>query len=322
MKRHLSATLIAALLVAIPAVLRADTIYYREPGKASIQSVSGTIVKEAGGFMEIATTDGRTISIPQNTVFQIVRGSTPDPRSGSQSAPSSPTHSPYSAPAPAAATSKPADVLDEYHGTSQFPAAAAAARGASFEESHPPAIKYHYGFKGGLTSSNVRAEQQEFEDSGSLRGYAFGFWWGVPVVNRLSVQAEALFSMRGDSESEAGYNYSTRLGYFDLPILGKLNFFPDAAIQPSFFAGPSLGFNVSAHSKLEGESGEADIDVKDRVGTVDFGLAIGGGLDFRRGGRTFGVDVRYIKGLSNVADGANGSAHNESIAIMGSIGLK
>jgi hypothetical protein len=160
------------------------------------------------------------------------------------------------------------------------------------------------------------------EEGGSLLGYAIGLWWGVPLSRRLTFQTEALFSMKGDSESAAGYTASTHLGYFDLPLLAKVGFLPDAPVQPSLFAGPSLAFNLSAHSGLEGEGSEVDVDVKDQVGTFDLGLMIGGGLDFEKGGRTFGVDLRYSRGLLDVADGVNGSAHNEVFTVMGSIGLK
>jgi hypothetical protein len=136
------------------------------------------------------------------------------------------------------------------------------------------------------------------------------------------IQTEALFSMKGDSESAAGYTASTHLGYFDLPVLAKFGFLHDAPVQPSLFAGPSLAFNLSAHSGLEGEDLEVDVDVKDQVGAFDLGLVIGGGLDIERGGRTFGVDLRYSRGLLDVGDGVSGSARNEVFAVMGSIGLQ
>lgn len=303
--RHLSPALFVALLVVSirPTVVRADTIYYRQVDVAAIQSVSGKIVREANGLLEIATADGRTVSIPRRDVFQIV----PETRSAE------------GGPEPA----EQADALEEYPGVEQFPAASALARGATFDEVHSrSSFAYHYGFKGGMNISNVRADPQELEEGGSLRGYAFGFWLGLPLSYYLTIQPEVIFSMKGDSETAAGYTASTHLSYFDLPVLAKVGFLHDARIQPSLFVGPSLGLNLAAHSSLEGEDGEIDMDVKDQVGTVDLGLVIGGGLDFGKGGRTFGVDVRYSRGLSDVESGSNGSAHNEAITVMGSIGLR
>lgn len=295
--RHLSLAIFVALLVAFfgPSVLRADTIYYREAGVPAIQSASGTIVRETDDLLEIKTTDGRTVSIAREDVFNIIREA-PSTEGGHDTA----------------------DALEE-----EFPAASALARRSTLGGTRSPLdVAYHYGFTGGMNISNLPADPQELEESGSLLGYAFGMWWGVPLSRHLTIQTEALFSMKGDSESVGGYTTSTRLGYFDVPVLARFGFLHDAPVRPSLFVGPSLGINVSAKSKLEGEGGEVGIDVKDQVGTLDLGLVVGGGLDFRAGRRTFGVDVRYSRGLRDIGDGANGSARNEVIAVMGSIGLR
>ena len=51
-------------------------------------------------------------------------------------------------------------------------------------------------------------------------------------------------------------------------------------------------------------------------------LVVGGGVDFPLGGRSMGVDLRYSRGLLDVADGVNGSARNEAFAVMWSIALR
>jgi outer membrane protein with beta-barrel domain len=332
--RHLSPAVFVALLVAsaYPAVLRADTIYYRKADVASIQTVSGTIVREANGRLEIATTDGRTVSIARGDVFQIVRGGPAGREAPAANAPAANAQAAVEAPAPGQASKSlyvreaPAaqESMDQVEIPAGFSAASELARRSSLDDDTTPLrpVSVHYGLKGGLSTSNMRADPQELEDSGSLRGYAFGIWWGMPLWNRLTFQTEALFSMKGDSESAGGYTASTHLSYIDVPLLAKFGFLPNSVVQPSLFVGPSLGFNVSAHSGLEGEGGEVDMDVKDQVGTFDLGLVIGGGVDFGRGGRTYGVDVRYSKGLRDVAESEAGSAHNEAIYVMGSIGLR
>jgi Outer membrane protein beta-barrel domain len=293
--RHLSPAVFVMLIVAFtsPAVLRADTIYYKQPDVPSIQSASGTIVRETDDLLEIVTATGQTISIARDNVFEIIR-ETPSAAGGLEQD----------------------DVFED------FPAASAVARRSAFDDTPSrSAVNYHCGFKGGMNISNVRADPQELEEGGSLHGYAFGFWVGVPLSHQLMIQTEALFSMKGDSETAAGYTTSTHLGYFELPVLAKFGFLHDAPVRPSLFIGPSLAVNHSAHSKLEGEGSEVDIDVKDQVRTFDLGLVIGGGLDFERGGRAFGVDLRYSRGLRDVGDGVNGSAHNGVFTVMGSIGL-
>jgi hypothetical protein len=280
------------VMISVPAALRADTIYYEQSGVPGIQSTSGTIVRETDDRVEIATPDGHTISIDQDDVFQIIRDA---PRR------------------------EQTDRLEDFPG-----AAALARRGTVFDDTDfRSTAAYHYGFKGGMNVSNVRAVPQELEDGGSLRGYALGFWCGVPVWRRLTIQTEALFSMKGDSESASGYTVSTHLGYFELPVLARVDLLHDALARPFLFVGPSLAINLSARSKFEGDDTSVDVDVKDQVGGIDLGLVVGGGLDFALGGKTLGVDVRYSRGLTDVVgDGVNASAHNESIAVMTSIGLR
>ncbi len=153
--RHLSPAVFVVLLVAVvadPAVLRADTIYYRQADMAGIKSVSGTIVRETDDLLEIVTADGQTLSIAQNAVFEITR----DAPSG-------------------AGDLEQAEIYED------FPAAAAVARRPTLDEipSRSP-VPYHFGFKGGLNISNLRADPQELQEGGSLTGYAFGLWVGCP----------------------------------------------------------------------------------------------------------------------------------------------
>jgi hypothetical protein len=66
-----------------------------------------------------------------------------------------------------------------------------------------------------------------------------------------------------------------------------------------------------------------DLDVKDDVRALDVGVVVGGDLDFTVARRTYGVELRYTRGVSNaVGDGANGDAHNDVLAVMGSFGLQ
>jgi len=299
--RQISAVFFVALLIVVvgPKALYADTIYYQEPGVTDIKSVSGTIVRETDNLVEIRTADGRSVSIARDDVFEII----------------------HDAPAARKVTVQKGAVPDDI--LKDFPAAAAAARGEDYDDpGSQSAVRYHYGILGGLASSNVRADPQALEEGGSLLGYALGLWWGVPLGNRLMIQPEALFSMKGDSESASGYTASTSLGYIEVPVLARFCILPNASVQPALFAGPSMAFNLSAHAKLEGEGRNVDVNVKDEVASFEFGLVAGGGLGFVVGGKTLGVDVRYSRGLSDVGDGVSGSAHNEAVAVMLSFGLQ
>ncbi len=290
MMRRLSLAVLLAL--AAPVLAHADTVYFKKQGSNGIESVSGTVVQETARFVEIVTEDGRTVAIAKGDVFQIIRdaqaeGAPPDPFRATRETPSFTGHS------------------------------------DSDRETSDPSRARHYGIKGGMNISNLSVDPQDLEEGGSLRSFALGAWYGMPLNRRLALQAEALYSVKGDSETASGYTASTQMRYIDVPVLARIGFMHDAGAHPSLYLGPSFAFNLSAKSKLEGDSGNVDEDVKDQVRALDFGVVFGGGVDFAVGKHTYGVELRYSKGLSNAADeSANGSAHNNVLAVMGSMSLQ
>ena len=182
---------------------------------------------------------------------------------------------------------------------------------------------YHLGAIGGMTLSNLPTDPGPLEEGESLRSFTVGAWWRKPLLDRLAVQAEALYSVKGDSETTNGFTTSTRVSYLDLPVLARYGFRKNSPLRPVLFAGPAVGLNLSAKSTLEGNGTDVEVDVKDQVNTLDFGLVAGAGVDFVLGGRTYGLEMRYSKGLSNMAgEAANGEARNNVLGILGSVTLQ
>jgi hypothetical protein len=174
-----------------------------------------------------------------------------------------------------------------------------------------------------MNFANLAVDPQALEEQDQLKSYAVGAWWGLPLNRRFTFRTEGLYSVKGDAESAGGYTTSTRIRYIDVPVLAKIGFLHDSSIQPSLFAGPALALCLSAKSTFEGGGTETELDVKDQIRPVDVGLVVGGGLDFPIGGRSYGVELRYSKGLTNaVGDEANGTAHNDVLAVMASFGLQ
>ncbi len=293
---------LAALVLALPVAAAADTVYYSQPGNPGIKSVSGTVVSESGGVVEVQTDGGGLVAIPRANVYQIVRDAQKD--------------------------KDKAPTMD----VSAFPAVrdalAAGGHAESRSEIQPdltprPSRPYQFGLKGGMNMANLSADPAELEDEGSLKGYALGAWWGIPLNRRLSLRAEALYSMKGDSETSGGYTATTHVSYIDVPVLAKVRLLNGGTAQPSLFLGPSMAINVGANSTLEGQGTELDVDIQDQVSSFELGMVVGAGVDFDLGANTYGVELRYARGLSNAAaETANGDAHNNVIAVMGSVGFK
>ena len=184
----------------------------------------------------------------------------------------------------------------------------------------------HAGIKGGMTVANMNADPSDSELGDSRNGLALGGYVGIPLrATPITIQPEALFTMKGDSQEAGGVSSSMKLDYIEVPVLAKASFMPMAPAKPSLFLGPSVAYNLSAKTAIEGTGlldGEAD--VKDQMKSFDFGLVIGGGLDIplAGGARSLGIDVRYTHGLTNTIDGDTGAeAKNSVISIMGTLGF-
>jgi hypothetical protein len=174
----------------------------------------------------------------------------------------------------------------------------------------------HAGIKGGVNIANQSTDGTEPADS--RNGMAIGGWVQLPVAPMFSVQPEAYFSMKGDSEEASGVTASINMDYLEVPVLARATFgSPGSPISPSLFAGPSVGFNISSKAKVEGSgSFDGETDVKDQTKSTDFGLVFGGAVEFGN----VGLDVRYSKGLTNVSDDSStGEIKNNVFSILGSL---
>ncbi len=181
------------------------------------------------------------------------------------------------------------------------------------------------GFKGGVNIANQSVDPSDSELSDSRTGMSLGGYVGIPVTPMFAVQPEALFTMKGDSESASGASGSVKLNYIEVPVLARISFMTDAAAHPAIYAGPSVGLNISAKAEGEDDTGSFEADIKDSVSPIDLGMVVGGGVTFPVGAskRNVGLDLRYTMGLSNVNDveASDDDITNGVITIMGSVDL-
>ena len=123
----------------------------------------------------------------------------------------------------------------------------------------------------------------------------------------FAIQPEALISMKGAKWSEGGASLSEKLTYLQIPILAKIMFQTPGVVKPSIYAGPTMGFLLSAKETLEGTGQyDGDVDVKDSYQGNDIGLILGFGVDVGAGGGAVTFDARYEMGLSKIMKGGGG----------------
>ena len=118
--------------------------------------------------------------------------------------------------------------------------------------------------------------------------------------------------MKGAKGETSVLGYTTkvtsRLHYIDVPVLARVN-----AGGLFFELGPQVGFLVAAKQKTENSGGALvgtyNVDIKDRVKTVDFGYAAGLGYQVSNGP---GIGLRYNGGFTNTRNDAGSLAVRNS----------
>lgn len=161
-----------------------------------------------------------------------------------------------------------------------------------------------FGIKGGLNLANIGGDG--VEDVDYRAGLNLGAFVSIPAGAMLSIQPEAFFSQKGNKSGSVKSSFN----YLEVPLLLKLSpSLPGDFVRPIFFAGPSAGILLGAKV--------GDTDIKDQLKTADFGLTIGGGVEFGK----LSVDARYNLGLSSVnkekvIDEVSTAVKNRAITVM------
>jgi hypothetical protein len=135
-------------------------------------------------------------------------------------------------------------------------------------------------------------------------GLNLGAFISIPAGPMLAIQPEAFFSQKGAKTGTTKISYN----YLEVPLLLKLSpSLPGDFVRPIFFAGPSAGILLSAKA--------GDFDLKDEMKNADFGLVIGGGVEFGK----LSLDARYNLGLSSIdkaVENVKSDVKNRAITVM------
>jgi len=166
------------------------------------------------------------------------------------------------------------------------------------------------GPKAGLNIASIAGDDAdkilEGQSLDSKTGFAGGLFFTYQFSNMFAIQPEAYYTMKGATYSEGGADLTISLDYIEIPVLVKFIIpIEGSKIKPSIFAGPSIGFNMTAKSKVEFDGETQENDFKDETKSTEFSLAFGGGVGFPVGNGELGVDIRYILGMSTFDDSSD-----------------
>jgi len=160
------------------------------------------------------------------------------------------------------------------------------------------------GIKAGLAMSSFTGDDKEYEgvEPGTRMGLAAGGFLTFALGPNFALQPEALYVMKGAKYEEGGDELTIKLNYIDIPVLLKYRFTAAGSTRPCLFAGPVASIKASAKAKSDFGGVEEEEDMSDEVKSLDFGIALGGGLDFAMASSTVTFDVRYTLGLTDWVD--------------------
>jgi hypothetical protein len=152
------------------------------------------------------------------------------------------------------------------------------------------AAQITYGVKGGVNFANVSFDGEDVPSSGRT-GFLAGAFATMPLYGRVSVQPEAIYTVKGASFDVFDIDSNYIVDYIEVPVLAR---YPVGS-RIYVAAGPSMAFCIRARSRTSFAGASTEVDIKDEVESFDFGVV--GAVGYERG--RWGIDGRYTHGLSD-----------------------
>lgn len=158
-----------------------------------------------------------------------------------------------------------------------------------------------FGPKAGVNFATLNGK--DAEDAKMLIGFHVGAFAEIKFNEKFAVQPEVVFSAQGakteGSRTIAGvttsYEGTSKINYINVPIMAKYYVAPSFAIE----VGPYVGFLATANGESKTTVGsvttETDVDMKDQMNSVDFGVGAGVSFNMENG---FFIGARYNLGLA------------------------
>jgi opacity protein-like surface antigen len=194
----------------------------------------------------------------------------------------------------------------------------------------PAQVKIAVGARAGLNLGSVSYDPDV--PSGVTKGMRTGFYFGgafeLAFGGPIAIEIDPMFIMKGnviEGEAVDGFGQplgkaksTTKVSFLEMPILIKGKIPTGGPITPVIFAGPSIGFKMSATNTFEVAGQTQDTDLKDQIKSTDFGLQLGGGVEFAATRQVHvAADVRYGLGLTNLAKEVAGAAQQQTAKTRG-----
>ena len=155
------------------------------------------------------------------------------------------------------------------------------------------------GIKAGPNFSTIDTESTAAANYKNRAGFHGGAFFLIKAA-KFGVQPEIIFSQQGSKVEINSQNFESNFSYVNIPIMLKLYTVAGINLQ----AGPQFGFITNAETPIQDQLNPGSYkmqDVKDKMKSSDFTLALGLGWDLPFG---LTIDGRYNMGLSRIYEDA------------------
>jgi hypothetical protein len=161
---------------------------------------------------------------------------------------------------------------------------------------------------GGIIANEVGSDARiSVQGSSSKLSFKGGFVGGgfasYNFTELIGVQPELLFSMKGAKNSSTigdASNFRALLDYVEIPVLLTVNPTTNSRVHPQIYAGPDIAFLVSAKARDDVNGQTVTNDIKSKLHSTDFGVAMGAGLNYPMGNGKLSFDARYTLGVTKI----------------------
>lgn len=147
-------------------------------------------------------------------------------------------------------------------------------------------------------------------------GLVAGMFATMPLFFKLEFQPEALFTSKGARIGREGIKASLVADYLEVPVLAR--FSRRGSFNYYLAGGPAVAFLLRAHSRTKFASATEEIDITEQVKRFDFGVAMGGGVEFG----SIVIDGRYTLGLQDIDKDKGDAVKTTNRAVALTVGFK
>jgi hypothetical protein len=127
--------------------------------------------------------------------------------------------------------------------------------------------------------------------------------------DRFAFQPELLFVMKGvklDLDANAG-DVTAGINYLEFPLLARYTAPLSGDLRGFIVAGPAFAVKVGTKAKMDLDGDDVELNIDPAVGSRDFGMAVGGGIERDR----YVIEARYTLGLIDIPTGSY--PHDDSL---------